>query len=951
MDKIIQEMKTGDEFEGLFDRQLTARKFQSVLEQAVKEWGKENLIEEQSLDVLYTLEEGQTDSLRFTVRGPEAIDSVMRTFFSTPNTSLVSIMASRAVKGDGSPDGVPPVPMVIIKEKEKYRSLTFEDEQYDVKYRLSHEREPDKEFLKKYTFPGDLRSRSIVIRFKHRVSAILHKDKECTIRLDMTAVRSGFTLGRVVRSVPSYEVELDLTAFGSPVTKSKIFESSIPKIISWIQGYPKVITKAKSTQVLEIYKGLVETNTFYQMRPVSLDGNRFLNLLPHNYAVTDKADGETVQLLILDGEHYIITPALEVCDTGVSTTMKGPTLAEGELVLLDTNAKKILLYDLLYLNGEDQRQKSLKERIESLDVVIGGGVPTDHKQYAQYLRKLDGLITRKIYLYPDGVDRKEIYSLSEKMWTEMTDLPYQRDGLIFTGIDQIYTSLLREQIHPILKWKPPEMNSIDFYVEFLKTREGGIDLLFDRTSRSVPADRPFIVANLLVGRKKAAREFPVPFLEKMGLHKAHLYVTEEDPVPRDVQGYPIEDMTVVEMVYQIDSIELPEKRWTVIRTRHDKTARVRNTRTGYGNNEEVASKIWETIINPIRLEDFIGMALSLDYSVSIQERLIHTTVEEDEDVLEEKRDAYYQKQTTQGKAMRDFHNHVKELLISSYCTPLTDGNRVRRATVLDIGIGRGGDILKYYHAKVHEVIGIDPDEAGLFHSSDCASARYASAVDKFPGFPPMVFLRADAGVPLDPVHQMTRFGTLSKDQRVLLKKHMRPKYDVINIQFAIHYMMTSANLPVLCKNINNLLVSDGIVIVTTFHAGRVREYLGGVKERKTSYIDTQGIENVLFIIRDVSIDPKGEPGLNQAIDFHTSLFMDEDTFRTEYLVYPETLIDVFHTDADLILLDDMPFSKVLDMCEEYGVGHFFSQNESVEEASRTLSELNHLYIFQKGSKK
>jgi ubiquinone/menaquinone biosynthesis C-methylase UbiE len=44
--------------------------------------------------------------------------------------------------------------------------------------------------------------------------------------------------------------------------------------------------------------------------------------------------------------------------------------------------------------------------------------------------------------------------------------------------------------------------------------------------------------------------------------------------------------------------------------------------------------------------------------------------------------------------------------------------------VLDIGAGRGGDLMKLYHAKVKSAVCFDPNESSLSSGSDGAISRY-----------------------------------------------------------------------------------------------------------------------------------------------------------------------------------------------------------------------------------
>ena len=67
-------------------------------------------------------------------------------------------------------------------------------------------------------------------------------------------------------------------------------------------------------------------------------------------------------------------------------------------------------------------------------------------------------------------------------------------------MNQKYTKIHEEVAHKIYKWKPPELNSIDFYIEFEKNKETGkIETVFDNTLDEAFKNKPYYIANLHVG--------------------------------------------------------------------------------------------------------------------------------------------------------------------------------------------------------------------------------------------------------------------------------------------------------------------------------------------------------------------------------------------------------------------------------------------------------------------
>ena len=95
--------------------------------------------------------------------------------------------------------------------------------------------------------------------------------------------------------------------------------------------------------------------------------------------------------------------------------------------------------------------------------------------------------------------------------------------------------------------------------------------------------------------------------------------------------------------------------------------------------------------------------------------------------------------------MREFINWLKSIVIYTYAGPNRDkveGKEIRQS-VLDIGCGRGGDILKLYHARVGEYVGIDVDYEGIYSATDGAVSRFKYLKKKFPDFGKVTYLQAD----------------------------------------------------------------------------------------------------------------------------------------------------------------------------------------------------------------
>tara|TARA_Y100001958_G_C21223627_1_gene548976 strand:- start:15 stop:1772 length:1758 start_codon:yes stop_codon:yes gene_type:complete len=171
-----------------------------------------------------------------------------------------------------------------------------------------------------------------------------------------------------------------------------------------------------------------------QVVPLEL---KSLQYIVTNHAVTEKADGERYFLYIDDdGKCYQIAKSKEVIDLNVKHTMKN-ALLDCEYI---PELKKYMVFDALIIDNKDISRESLEVRV---------------KDIYKYNLVDKSSITIQYMKQHIPSEKKNIFDLSKTVYK--AKYAYNLDGLIYTPIDKGYFS-------KVYKWKPKEMNTVDFLV-------------------------------------------------------------------------------------------------------------------------------------------------------------------------------------------------------------------------------------------------------------------------------------------------------------------------------------------------------------------------------------------------------------------------------------------------------------------------------------------------------
>ncbi|WVZ53057.1 hypothetical protein U9M48_004047 [Paspalum notatum var. saurae] len=206
--------------------------------------------------------------------------------------------------------------------------------------------------------------------------------------------------------------------------------------------------------------------------PVSLNSENLQILRQRYYFATWKADGTRYMMLIMRDGCFLIDR--NFCFRRVQ--MRFPhksleglhdmTLIDGEMIIdkvPDSGLKRrYLAYDLMALDQVSKTKLPFSERWRMLEDEIIRPRYHEKKQFES------GAKSNPLYKYDMelfSVRRKDFWLLStvKKLLKEfIPSLCHDADGLIFQGWDDPYVTRTHEGL---LKWKYPEMNSVDFLFE------------------------------------------------------------------------------------------------------------------------------------------------------------------------------------------------------------------------------------------------------------------------------------------------------------------------------------------------------------------------------------------------------------------------------------------------------------------------------------------------------
>ncbi|KAF5300294.1 hypothetical protein FQA39_LY11151 [Lamprigera yunnana] len=267
----------------------------------------------------------------------------------------------------------------------------------------------------------------------------------------------------------------------SPPMKMKKFDkpTKVPVFMKGVSGVTPFNDQPKARELQKKIVKFCEYNkniNFPGAQPVSMDQANIKLLGEKPYSVSWKADG-TRYLMLIENEEEVYFFDRDNC-VFIVKGLKFPhrkelrhlrdTLVDGEMVIDKVNGINIprfLIYDIIKFEKQNVGKLQFYQRLHCIENEIIK--PRIRAMESGYINKSTE---------PFSIRKKEFWHitqagslLSEKF---AKTLSHEPDGLIFQPVTEPYRA---GPCDDILKWKPLELNSVDFRLKIV--HEGGLGII------------------------------------------------------------------------------------------------------------------------------------------------------------------------------------------------------------------------------------------------------------------------------------------------------------------------------------------------------------------------------------------------------------------------------------------------------------------------------------------
>jgi hypothetical protein len=731
------------------------------------------------------------------------------------------------------------------------------------------------------------------------------------------------------------------------------------------------------------------------------------------YNVTDKADGlRCFGYTSPTGEFYLIDMSLNIYKTGLRNDSGKNSLVDGEFITkahhtkpgcLDTlyvfdyyigsgGDKKV--HDLPFYDGTPNcRYAKLEEWSTDLDAANAGAKA---QKFAVQLKE---------FKFASKLEGEEnIFSKAMQIWASRESKPYHTDGLILTpNLSPLPSGTKKLRWSEQFKWKPADQNTIDFLVIFDKDEFGRTSFTevkdqqivqYRRLRLLVMSDkfqnlRELYLSSDSLGFLKESKYRPVLFnpTDPSDLEASKCRVelfsdttTEEgkdykDYIVCEGSGEVLYDNTVVEMAY--DATRPKGWQWYPMRVRQDKTERYRRAiaerkpMSRVMNDANTANDVWNSIHNPVTEKIITTGVVEAKREMSIE-------------------DVYYERVETRGvdktRPMRDFHKNIKGNMLFNGIRLFFKANKKGQSAenpykplLLDLACGAGGDVVRYFKAEPHSVLGIDISKKNILNPERSAYTFFLDKLQEMKpreaeAAPTMFFVLGDSSQRIKDGTCAVREDAVETDKLILQALFGMPQdkpidltrvvenlgtfkggLDAIVLMFALHYFFESREkFEGLLNNLNELLKVGGLFAGCNFDGETVARFLQG-REKRTGKVEVKKDKTeVVWEItkRYADADIKSNQPFGHQIDVMFKSISERAT--PEYLVLWEAFVEAMRSIGCELLTEEE--AKKLELPASTQL--FRTTYEALPEDKRSkmdpdlaeYSFLNRWWVFQRKQK-
>jgi SAM-dependent methyltransferase len=745
---------------------------------------------------------------------------------------------------------------VIYIEKEKIDKI--DDENYNIRFSLNNEI-PQQNILIKNKNLLSSNTYEKTYRLKNRYSI---KTDDGLFSIDMTSIKMGFGKSfkesNTLKDNLKYEIEIEyigknIVLEDEVVAKRLLYHIDI--ILKLLQNSDILLSNNLINDLKQNYRKLANIfdDNFIAASPVTIHRehlfkNDNIKNIFGKYAVTLKADGERNFLIVHksnneenNGKIFIFNSNFEFLYTGYKDLEWTNTLIEAEYVVNDTdNDKNLYMYDILFSKGEDVRRRQLidfqkeskaQTRLDILDKFLKS--PSRKADLSFNETNIIKLKNKK-YIQSVRNDGTDIFQKAKEIWDTKQFNTFNVDGIIFVPKTEYYP-MKPGPWFSLFKWKPPQLNTIDFLIKVLKDdnkkdiKNPYIEIITRPDGKKETMLKQYKSIQLYctgyktiynsVNHKQTKQKVPVLFnpydLDEKNsevYNIVKLFIEDDEKIyandPITNEKTEIYDDIIVEFSY--DDIKENGFKWIPCRFRKDKTNSYKSGKEMYGNSKYTADDVFKAIKLPIT-----------------EEMITTGVVPIIQDKLDPNQKPYYVREdNNNGKRERysyqNFHNHYVKYQLLYFSSPayINEYKSGVHGKILDMCCGNGKDIAKIRQAKYAELVGMDFDYKNIKEAQEWYKNMIPTPKPK------AYFVRGDASKLIWPVQACG----LTDADKIKIREFIPSKYmfDTISLQFCFHYFFESEiTLRTVIQNMNDNLKIGGFVVGTTFDGEKIYNSLKG----------------------------------------------------------------------------------------------------------------------------